>query len=46
MQLLIVEDDKRISNFLVSGLEQQGYSVVLCKSAEDVLNNYLTSFFD
>lgn len=46
MQLLIVEDDKRISNFLVSGLEQQGYSVVLCKSAEDVLNNYLTSSFD
>lgn len=46
MQLLIIEDDKRISNFLVSGLEQQGYSAVLCKSAEDVLNNYLTSTFD
>lgn len=40
MQILVVEDDKRISSFLVKGLEEQGYLVTLCASAEDFLENY------
>ncbi len=41
MQILVVEDDKRISDFLIKGLEENGYLVVLCKSAEEVLDSYL-----
>lgn len=41
MQILVVEDDKRISDFLIKGLEENGYIVVLCKSAEEVLENYM-----
>src|SRR5690606_26024068 len=41
MQILIVEDDKRISGFLVKGLEENGYMVTLCKSAEEALEHYL-----
>ncbi len=41
MQILVVEDDNRISNFLIKGLEEFGYLVTLCKNAEDVLSNYL-----
>src|SRR5690606_41919908 len=37
MQILVVEDDNRISNFLVKGLAECGYLVTLCKNAEDVL---------
>lgn len=40
MQILVVEDDKRISSFLVKGLEEKGYIVTLCGSAEDFLENY------
>lgn len=43
MQLIIVEDDKRISDFLVRGLEQHGHIITLCKSAEEVLENHLTT---
>lgn len=41
MQILIVEDDKRISDFLTRGLEEHGYMVTLCSSAEEVLEGYL-----
>lgn len=41
MQILIVEDDKRISDFLTKGLEENGYLVTLCRSAEEVLNDFL-----
>ena len=37
MQILVVEDDKRITSFLVKGLEEKGYIVTLCGSAEDFL---------
>jgi len=40
MQILVVEDDKRISDFLIKGLEENGVLVTLCKNAEDVLNCY------
>ena len=46
MQILVVEDDKRISDFLIKGLEENNYLVTLCKSAEDVLTYYLNIQFD
>ena len=46
MQILVVEDDNRISNFLVKGLEECGYMVTLCKNAEDVLREYINIEWD
>lgn len=46
MQILVVEDDKRISDFLIKGLEENGYLVVLCRSAEEVLDSYLGISWD
>jgi two-component system OmpR family response regulator len=46
MQILVVEDDKRISDFLVKGLEENGYLVTLCKSAEAVLHDFLSIQWD
>ncbi|MCW8311376.1 MULTISPECIES: response regulator transcription factor [Sphingobacterium] len=34
MQILLVEDDRRISSFVVKGLEEIGYQVILVESAE------------
>jgi len=46
MQILVVEDDKRISDFLVKGLEESGHLLTLCKSAEEVLDNYTSLPWD
>lgn len=46
MQILVVEDDKRISDFLIKGLEEHGHVVSLCRSAEEVLNNYIDISWD
>lgn len=46
MQILVVEDDKRISDFLIKGLEENGYLVTLCRSAEDVITHYLSIEWD
>ncbi|MFD2905389.1 response regulator transcription factor [Sphingobacterium anhuiense] len=46
MQILVVEDDKRISDFLIKGLEENGYLVTLCRSAEEVIGNYLNIAWD
>lgn len=46
MQILVVEDDKRISDFLVKGLEENGYLVTLCKTAEEVLQDFLSIQWD
>lgn len=46
MQILVVEDDNRISNFLVKGLEECGYLVTLCKNAEDVFKQYINIEWD
>lgn len=35
MELLLVEDNKRISDFVVKGLEESGYSVVLAETGMD-----------
>lgn len=42
MHILLLEDDHRISSFLIKGLEECGYILSLCKSAEALLEgNYL-----
>lgn len=46
MQILLVEDDSRISNFLTKGLEEVGYSVTLSKHAEDVVSTYMSMPWD
>jgi two-component system, OmpR family, response regulator len=46
MQILVIEDDKRISDFLIKGLEEHGFLVTFCKDAETVLENYLSIPFD
>src|SRR5690554_7069140 len=46
MQILVIEDDKRISDFLIKGLEENNYLVTLCKNAEDVLEHYLSIEWD
>ncbi|MFD2741904.1 MULTISPECIES: response regulator transcription factor [Sphingobacterium] len=46
MQILLVEDDTRISSFLIKGLEEVGYSVTLSKNAEDVLDHYIEMSWD
>jgi len=35
LQILLVEDDRRISEYLVKGLEEQGYSVTLCETGSE-----------
>ncbi len=46
MQILLVEDDIRISSFLTKGLEEVGYSVTLSKNAEEVLERYIAMTWD
>jgi two-component system OmpR family response regulator len=46
MQILVVEDDKRISDFLIKGLEENGYMVTLCRSAEEVIVDFLNIAWD
>lgn len=46
MQILVVEDDKRISDFLIKGLEEQNYLVTLCKSGEAVVEGFLNLQWD
>lgn len=46
MQILVVEDDKRISEFLVKGLQENGYSITLCTNGEDALEHYLNVEWD
>lgn len=35
MELLLIEDNRRISDFMVKGLEESGFSVVLSENGED-----------
>ncbi|SHK79051.1 DNA-binding response regulator, OmpR family, contains REC and winged-helix (wHTH) domain [Chishuiella changwenlii] len=46
MQILVIEDDKRISDFLIQGLEENNHLVTLCLDAETVLENYMNIQFD
>lgn len=46
MQIVLIEDDKRISDFILKGLEENGHLVTLCKSAEEFLNEYLDHSID
>ena len=46
MQIILIEDDKRISDFILKGLEENSHFVTLCKSAEDFIIQYLHASFD
>jgi len=46
MQILIIEDDKRISDFILKGLEESNYQATLATTAEDALNLYLKEAWD
>lgn len=46
MQIILIEDDKRISDFILKGLEENGHFVTLCKNAEDFIDQYLHTSFD
>lgn len=46
MQILLIEDDKRISDFILKGLEENGHFVTLCKTAEDFMDQYVKTSFD
>lgn len=46
MQIILIEDDRRISNFILKGLEENGHFVTLCKTAEDFLNLYISTSYD
>ena len=46
MQILLVEDDTRISDFIVKGLEENGFNVQLCVSAEEAREVVFEHSFD
>lgn len=46
MRILVIEDDKRISDFLIKGLEENGHFATFCKSAEEALSIYKSSSWD
>lgn len=46
MQIILIEDDRRISDFILKGLEENGHFVTLCKTAEDFLNLYISTSYD
>lgn len=46
MQILLVEDDKRISEFLVKGLEEQGFSTTLCETGSDARDMLFSAAWD
>lgn len=40
MPIILIDDDKRISDFILKGLEENDHFVTLCKSAEDFLSEH------
>lgn len=46
MQILVVEDDHRISDFLVKGLRENNFVVTLCRSGEEMLEIYTSQHWD
>lgn len=46
MDVLLVEDDSRISNFLLKGLEEAGYTISLAKSGEEARSLLADFTFD
>ncbi|WP_115170519.1 response regulator transcription factor [Sphingobacterium spiritivorum] len=46
MQILLIEDDARISDFIVKGLEENGFNVQLCVSAEEAREVVFEHSFD
>lgn len=46
MKIILIEDDKRISDFILRGLDENGHFITLCKSAENFIEHYLQTSFD
>ena len=46
MDVLLVEDDSRISDFLLKGLEEAGYTISLAKSGEEARSLLADFTFD
>ena len=46
MKILLIEDDKRTSSFIMKGLEQAGYAPVLASNGKDGLNLGTSEDFD
>src|SRR5258706_15776548 len=46
MRILVVEDDKKIASFIVSGLRQAGFTVDLADNGESGLSMGLASPYD
>lgn len=46
MTILLVEDDHRISDFIIKGLEENGFQLHLCASAEEARDIVFTTTFD
>lgn len=46
MQVLLIEDDRRISDFIIKGLEENQFQVTLASSAETALENYMDLHWD
>ena len=46
MQVLVVEDDKKIASFLIQGLQQEGFAVDHAPNGEDGLNLGLAKHYD
>lgn len=46
MELLLIEDNRRISDFMVKGLEESGFSVVLAENGIDARSHILKKEWD
>ncbi|MGL5682510.1 MAG: response regulator transcription factor [Marinifilaceae bacterium] len=46
MRILIIEDNRRISEFLIKGLEESGFTIVLAETGNEALSEIRTANFD
>ncbi len=46
MNILVVEDEPKAGNYLLNGLQEQGYSVSLARDGVDGLHQALETSFD
>ncbi|TLV01444.1 response regulator transcription factor [Dyadobacter luticola] len=46
MKILVVEDEEKLADFMVKGLQQAGYLVVKCDSGTEALNKVASENFD
>jgi DNA-binding response OmpR family regulator len=46
MRILIVEDEKKVANFIKKGLQQEGYAADIAHDGEEALENAMTFDYD